>query len=133
MRRLLNERRAEVFVSGAPAALLSREIASSLRGRAWPVLIHPFSFEEACRHQGVPIPEHRDILSRHERLGLEPTFVDWLRTGGFPEAQGLDAPSARRHEWILAKKRNNISMCHFQKISQDIEQWTNRTICISGQ
>ena len=51
MRRLLDTRRTEVFVSGSSAALLSREIASSLRGRACPVLIHPFSFEEACRHR----------------------------------------------------------------------------------
>ena len=48
--------------------------------------------------QGVPIPEHRDILSRHERLDLERAFADWLRTGGFPEAQGLDAPS--RHQLL---------------------------------
>ena len=34
VRRLLDERRTEVFVSGSSAALLSREIASSLRGRA---------------------------------------------------------------------------------------------------
>ncbi len=93
VRRLLDERRAEVFVSGSSAALLSREIASSLRGRGWPVLIHPFSFEEACRHRGIAIPGGREILARRERLGMERAFADWLRTGGFPEAQGLDAPS----------------------------------------
>ena len=98
MRRLLDERRAEVYVSGSSAALLSREIGSSLRGRAWPVLIHPFSFEEACRHRGIPVPERRDVLSRQERMRLERAFADWLRAGGFPEAQGLDAPS--RHQLL---------------------------------
>ncbi len=98
VRRLLDERRTEVIVSGSSAALLSREIASSLRGRAWPVLIHPFSFEEACRHRGIAIPEHRDILPRRDRMRLERAFADWLRTGGFPEAQGLDAPS--RHQLL---------------------------------
>ena len=98
VRRLLDERRVEVFVSGSSAALLSREIASSLRGRAWPVLIHPFSFEEACRHRGLPVPERPDVLPRRERLHLERAFADWLRTGGFPEAQGLDAPS--RHQLL---------------------------------
>ena len=98
VRRLLDTRRTEVFVSGSSAALLSREIASSLRGRAWPVLIHPFSFEEACRHRGIPVPEHPGILSRHERLRLERAFADWLHVGGFPEAQGLDAPS--RHQLL---------------------------------
>ena len=100
VRRLLDEQRSEVFVSGSSAALLSREIeiASSLRGRMWPVLMHPFSFEEACRHGEVPIPERRDILPRDERLRLERVFMQWLRTGGFPEAQGLDAPS--RHQLL---------------------------------
>ena len=98
VRRLLDTRRTEVFVSGSSAALLSREIASSLRGRTWPVLIHPFSFEEACRHRGIPVPERPDILSRHERLRPERTFADWLRVGGFPEAQGLGAPS--RHQLL---------------------------------
>ena len=98
VRRLLDERRADVFVSGSSAALLSHEIASSLRGRAWPVLIHPFSFEEACRHRGIPVPERRDLLSRHDRRRLEHAFTEWLHTGGFPEAQGLDAPS--RHQLL---------------------------------
>ena len=62
------------------------------------MLIHPFSFEEACRHRGIPVPEHRGILSRHERLRLERAFADWLHVGGFPEAQGLDAPS--RHQLL---------------------------------
>ena len=98
VRRLLDEGRTEVFVSGSSAALLSREIASSLRGRAWPVLMHPFSFEEACRHRGIPVPERRDVLPRHERLRQERAFADWLNTGGFPEAQGLDTPS--RHQLL---------------------------------
>lgn len=38
--------------SGSSAALLSREIATAMRGRAWEVVIHPFSFEEALRHRG---------------------------------------------------------------------------------
>ena len=96
VRRLLDERRAEVFVSGSSADLLSREIASSLRGRAWTVLIHPFSFEESCRHRGIPLPEPGAIRSRRERLRLERAFTDWLHAGGFPEAQGLDVPSRHR-------------------------------------
>ena len=98
VRRLLDERRTEVFVSGSSANLLSREIASSLRGRAWPVLIHPFSFEESCRHQGIPMPEQGVTRSRGERLRLERAFTGWLHTGGFPEAPGLDAPS--RHQLL---------------------------------
>ena len=98
VRRLLDEQRTEVFVSGSSADLLSREIASSLRGRAWPVLIHPFSFEESCRHRGISLPERGAVRSRRERRRLERAFTGWLHTGGFPEAQGLDAPS--RHQLL---------------------------------
>ncbi len=46
-----------MFLTGSSAALLSREIATAMRGRAWEVVIHPFSFEEALRHQGRSVPE----------------------------------------------------------------------------
>ena len=98
VRRLLDTERAEVFVTGSSAALLSREIATALRGRAWQVVMHPFSFEEALRHQGRPVPEEPALLTRRERSHMERAMLDWLRTGGFPEAQGLDAAS--RHQLL---------------------------------
>lgn len=96
VRRLLDTRDVQVVVSGSSAALLSREIATALRGRAWQVLIHPFSFEEAIRHQGIAAPSGTGTLPRDERLRLERAFSAWLATGGFPEAQGLDAASRQQ-------------------------------------
>ncbi len=52
VRRLMDEGGLELFVSGSSAKLLSREVATSLRGRAMEILIHPFSFREALRHEG---------------------------------------------------------------------------------
>ena len=96
VRRLLDTRAVEVFVSGSSAALLSREIATSLRGRGWQVLIHPFGFDETLRHQGV-IPQSDPALwSRPERVRVEALFAEWLTGGGFPEAQGLDSGTRRR-------------------------------------
>lgn len=37
VRRLLDEGEHEVFVSGSSAKLLSREIATAMRGRSWEV------------------------------------------------------------------------------------------------
>jgi hypothetical protein len=51
VRRLLDSEKVEVFITGSSSALLSREIATALRGRAWEVVIHPFSFEESLRHR----------------------------------------------------------------------------------
>ena len=96
VRRLLDWRGTQVFVSGSSAALLSREIATALRGRAWQVPIFPFGFDEALRHAGIHAPDDPSAMGRVERARIEAAFAGWLAAGGFPEAQGLDA-SLRRH------------------------------------
>ena len=96
VRRLLDTKNVEVFVSGSSAALLSREIASSLRGRGWTVLIHPFGFDEALRHRNAMPHPDPGRWSRWERVRVEELFAEWLTAGGFPEAQGLDTGTRRR-------------------------------------
>lgn len=96
VRRLLDAEQVEVFVTGSSAALLSREIATALRGRAWEVLLHPFSFEETLRHQGVAPPPRPDFLASKDRSALERAFLEYLEVGGFPEAQGLDVATRRQ-------------------------------------
>lgn len=92
VRRLLDSEKVEVFVTGSSASLLSREIATSLRGRAWEVVIHPFSFEESLRHSGVAVPMS-PAMSAPERSTIEQALLRYLSVGGFPEAQGLDEPT----------------------------------------
>ncbi|MGC8724813.1 MAG: ATP-binding protein [Acidobacteriota bacterium] len=99
VRRLLDSERCEVFLSGSSAALLSREVATAMRGRGWEVLLHPFSFEEALRHAGFTPPERLDRVSSSLRSELEHRFLAYLRAGGFPEAQGLE--EADRNELLL--------------------------------
>ncbi|MBI2960436.1 MAG: ATP-binding protein [Betaproteobacteria bacterium] len=99
VRRLLDTEQVEIFLSGSSAALLSREVATSMRGRGWEVLIHPFSFEEFLRHRALLVPEHPEQVSAAERSALEHHLLAYLETGGFPEAQAL--PPADRHELLL--------------------------------
>ena len=96
VRRLLDGGGCEVIVTGSSAALLSREIATALRGRAWEVPLYPFSFAEALRHRGQAIPPEPAFLTGTERAHVERAFSDWLITGGFPEAQGLDRASRQQ-------------------------------------
>ena len=96
VRRLLDSEKVEIFLSGSSAALLSREIATALRGRAWEVVIFPFSFEEYLRQHGHEIPERLDLLSSQQRSALQGTLREYLICGGFPEAQGLDFESRYR-------------------------------------
>ncbi|MGH7571521.1 MAG: ATP-binding protein [Gemmatimonadota bacterium] len=96
VRRLLDTEKVEIFVSGSSAALLSREIATAMRGRAWEVVLFPFSFEEYLRHHRDEPPARRDLLSTTERTRLQGALRQYLLSGGFPEAQGLD-DADRRH------------------------------------
>ncbi len=89
VRRMLDSGAAQVYVSGSSAALLSREVATALRGRAWPVLIFPFGFDEALLHSGEPVSGDPAATGRVQRAKIEAAFDRWLISGGFPEAQGL--------------------------------------------
>ncbi len=95
VRRLLDTSAYEVIVTGSSAALLSQEVATALRGRAWEVPIYPFSFTEALRHRSLAVPVSPSFLGAKERARVERHFMEWLVVGGFPEAQGL-SPGARQ-------------------------------------
>jgi predicted AAA+ superfamily ATPase len=94
VRRLLDDGRTHVVVTGSSSRLLSDEIATSLRGRALTTEVLPFSFREACRHAEVPLPE-RGPPTRAERAALESAWRAYMDVGGFPEVQTLD-PALRR-------------------------------------
>lgn len=88
VRRMVDEGMREIFVSGSSAKLLSREVATSLRGRALEVLVHPFSFRENLRHANAEPTQPWSVLSPNERIKLDAGLVRYLEWGGFPEAQG---------------------------------------------
>jgi hypothetical protein len=89
VRRILDTEKIEIFVSGSSAKMLSREVATSLRGRATETIIFPFSFPEFLRHRGVKPPDDPTFVPKARRSQLEKLFREYLTVGGFPEAQGL--------------------------------------------
>jgi len=94
-RRLHDSGRAELFLSGSSARLLSREIATAMRGRSWELVLHPFSFAEFLRHHNVPRPGRTDVPTEAEAARMDHHFLEWLRRGGFPEVQSLTPQDAR--------------------------------------
>ena len=88
-RRLMDNEQADLFLTGSSARLLSREVATSMRGRAMEVLIHPFSFREALRHAGVEPVEPCSSWSKALRTEIDERLRAYLAAGGFPEAQGV--------------------------------------------
>ncbi|MFH0902749.1 MAG: ATP-binding protein, partial [Pseudomonadota bacterium] len=90
-RRLLDTESVDLFLSGSSAKLLSREVATSMRGRALEVVVHPFSFREALRHSGREPGQAADRLPKSVRSVVQHALREYLTCGGFPEAQGIDA------------------------------------------
>ena len=98
VRRLLDSEQIDMFISGSSARMLSREVATSMRGRALEAVIYPFSFHEYLRHQGREPSKTTARLTKAERSLLERNMHGYLTGGGFPEAQGLDPRD--RHELL---------------------------------
>lgn len=88
-RRLLDSENVDLFLSGSSARLLSREVATSMRGRALEALVHPFSFREYLRHLQAEPGKAVDRLPKAARSALDKHLADYLVEGGFPEAQGV--------------------------------------------
>ena len=89
VRRIMDSEQVDVFVSGSSAKLLSREVATALRGRSLEVLVLPFSFREALAHAGLLPKNEWSLLTSRERSVVRGAFERYLETGGFPEAQAL--------------------------------------------
>lgn len=89
VRRALDTEVVEIVVSGSSARMLSREVHTSLRGRGMETVIRPFSFREFLRHRGEEPEGPASRLDPKARSRVEKRFIEYLATGGFPEAQTL--------------------------------------------
>jgi predicted AAA+ superfamily ATPase len=94
-RRILDSEKVRLFVSGSSATMLSREVHTSMRGRAMEVTVFPFSFREALLHQDLLPEKEWDALPKARRSMLEKAFRTYLTDGGFPDAQNLDIRDRR--------------------------------------
>jgi predicted AAA+ superfamily ATPase len=90
VRRLLDTENVQITLTGSSAKLLSRDIASALRGRSLATEIFPFSFAEALRHQGED-DQPAEVAGSARRARLAAALRAYLVAGGFPEVQGLAA------------------------------------------
>jgi predicted AAA+ superfamily ATPase len=85
--RLLRSEKCEVYLTGSSAQMLSREIATQMRGRAISWELFPFSFKEFLDYQGI---KSGGPFSTRKKLILRKTFDEYWEKGGFPEVAGLD-------------------------------------------
>lgn len=94
-RRILDSEIVRLFVSGSSATMLSREVHTSMRGRAMEVTVFPFSFREALLHRDLLPEKEWDALPKARRSILEKAFRTYLADGGFPDAQNIDIRNRR--------------------------------------
>lgn len=85
--RLMRTEMSEVYITGSSAQMLSREIATQMRGRALSWEIFPFSFREFLDAKEI---ESDGPLSTKKRLTIQKVFEEYWETGGFPEVTGMD-------------------------------------------
>ena len=72
----------KIYVTGSNANLLSKEIATYLKGRSLETHIYPFSFTEYLKMKEIKFSEKDLIVKLPEMLNA---FDDYLYFGGFPQ------------------------------------------------
>jgi len=85
--RMMRTEKCEVYITGSSAQMLSKEIATQMRGRALTWEVFPFSFREFLDYKGLDATGH---LSTKKRLLVQKAFAEYWESGGFPEVLGLD-------------------------------------------
>lgn len=108
IRRLLDTKDMEIYITGSSAKLLSKEIATSLRGRSLSIEIQPYNFIEYLASEEIPLPTKpfgKKVLDLY-RLHL----LAFFQKGGFPGVQSL-----LRHERIEALQ-NYVEVVVFRDI-----------------
>ncbi len=84
-RRLAEDDSVYLTISGSSSQLLSREIASSLRGRTLTTHIFPLDFQEFLDFKGLDFENISHVKYSKEKPKLRKHFNEYLKFGGFPE------------------------------------------------
>ncbi len=92
--RLFEDKRYRISLSGSSSKLLSKEIATSLRGRGVATHLYPLSFRELAGYRGLGV-SGRLAYSR-ERFRAVKLLEEYLTWGGLFEVQDAPAEDLRR-------------------------------------
>ncbi len=83
VRRVYDKEKSQIFITGSSSKLLSKEIATSLRGRTLSYSLFPLNFKEFLSFKGETLKKDFQYTSlRFKIKKLLEEFIEW---GGFPE------------------------------------------------
>jgi len=81
VRRVYDTENCYIYITGSSSKMLSKEIATSLRGRSLSYEVFPYSFREYLRIRQVDI----DFHSSKKTAAIRHELMQYLETGAFPE------------------------------------------------
>ncbi len=81
--RRLNDEGYSIYISGSNSKLLSREIATELRGRDYPIQVLPFSFKEFLSVRGIKLKKNWEFGI--VKTKIKRAFDEYIALSGFPE------------------------------------------------
>lgn len=87
VRRFFESKNIQLYITGSSAKLLSKEIATSLRGRSLSIDVFPYSFQEYLLAHQVTQPDmplgkkYMDTMRQH--------LTHYFQIGGFPAVQHM--------------------------------------------
>ncbi len=81
-RRLIDSENVQLFITGSSSKLMSKEIATSMRGRSLTYRVFPFSFREFLSANGI---KYGKYLSGAEKAKLLNRLREYMEYGGYPE------------------------------------------------
>lgn len=93
IRRLLDSKKVKIYLTGSSAKMLSKEIASSLRGRSLTIEVWPYSFNEYCQAQHITAP--KKAMGKASLDQYKKHLKQYLLRGGFPQIQSMTEANAR--------------------------------------
>lgn len=83
VRRIYDKEKAHIFITGSSSRLLSKEIATSLRGRTISFALHPLDFKEFLKFKEVTL--EKDYVYSPQRFKIKNLLEEYVHFGGFPE------------------------------------------------
>ncbi|MBU1045808.1 ATP-binding protein [Patescibacteria group bacterium] len=96
IRRIYDQERIKIFVTGSSSKMSSREIPTELRGRCLEIKIFPLSFKEFLKFKDIGIDFKRVPYSENEKAKVFKALEEYLFYGGMPEV--VLAPVERKIE-----------------------------------
>ena len=83
LREIYEEKKYFIFITGSSSKLLSKELATQLRGRTITYTLFPLSFREILSIKGLSLP--KNLISTSEKNKLLFEFNQYLKIGGYPQ------------------------------------------------